>query len=98
MVYNPNYTSTKTYGGRMTDHNFLNLLVSKRGYTQTDSSKLTNYSSQIGMQTNVNFAENRQTCIYNNSKGEKVHMIHAFNDEIDYGTEIVFDLTTNKHI
>ena len=97
MVYNSDYYENKTYGGKVTDHNFLNLLVSKRGYTQRDSSKLADYSSQIGMQTVVDFKNNKQICTYNNSKGEKVHMVNAF-APITYGNDIVFDLTTNKHI
>lgn len=96
MLYNPNYTSSKTYGGYVTKHNFLNLLVSKRGFTQTDSDSLTRQDSQIGLGVRVNFAANEQVCVYNNSRGEKVSMIHAFNDEIDYGTDLVFDLDTKK--
>jgi hypothetical protein len=96
MLYNPKYTSSKTYGGYVTEHNFLNLLVSKRGFTQTDSDSLTRQDSQIGLGVRVNFAANEQVCVYNNSRGEKVSMIHAFNDEIDYGTDLVFDLDTKK--
>ena len=74
----------------------INLLVSKRGFTQTDSGSLTRQDSQIGLGVRVNFAANEQVCVYNNSRGEKVSMIHAFNDEIDYGTDLVFDLDTKK--
>lgn len=97
MVYNQEFTTKKTYGGRVTDHNFLNLLASKRGKTQTDSVPLTNYSSHIGLTTKVDFANNKQTCTYNNSDGEKVSIVNAF-AKINYGTDLVFDLTTNKHI
>ena len=97
MVYNSDFKENKTYGGKVTDHNFLNLLVSKRGYTQTDSVPLTDYSSVIGMKTVVDFANNKQTCTYNNSKGEKVHMVNAF-APITYGEDLVFDLSTNRKI
>lgn len=97
MVYNQEFTSKKTYGGLVTDHNFLNLLVSKRGYTQTDSSSLTNSSSQIGLGIRVDFANQVQKCVYNNSKYERVNIVNAFAD-INYGNELVFSLITNKHI
>ena len=97
MVYNPDYTSSKTYGGKVTDHNFLNILVSKRGPHQTSDTKLTDYSNHIGMQTVVDFKNNKQTCTFNNSNGEKVHIVHAF-AKITYGTDLVFDLTTNTRI
>ena len=98
---NPDYKTgsngkVATYGGKVTDHDFPNILVSKRGYTQTDSAKLTNTKSQIGMGTRVDFVANTQTCVFNNSNGEKVSVVNAF-AVIDYGTEVVFDLTTKKH-
>ena len=102
MEYNPDYYSEsngeiKKYGGLVTDHDFPNILVSKRGYTQTDSAKLTNTKSQIGMGTRVDFVANTQTCVFNNSKGEKVSVVNAF-AKINYGEAVVFDLTTKKHI
>ena len=95
LKYNDLYAKDKTYGGYITDHNFLNLLVSKRGYTQLDDAKLTKMKSQIGLATIVDFANNTQTCIYNNSNGEKVSIVGAFST-IDYGTDLVFDLDSNK--
>lgn len=96
MVYNPDYKANKTYGGLVTDHNFPNILVSKRGYTQTDDASLTNTKSQIGVGITVDFVNKTQKIVYNNSKGEKVHMVNAF-APITYGEEIVFDLETKKH-
>ena len=49
------------------------------------------------MKTVVDFANNKQTCTYNNSKGEKVHMVNAF-APITYGEDLVFDLSTNRKI
>ena len=40
---------SKTYKGYLTDFNFPNLLISKRGYTQTDNADLTKVKSQIGL-------------------------------------------------
>ena len=94
MVYNKDFTSKKTYAGLVTNHNFINILVSKGGYSQTDSS---NKSSHIGMSTIVDFTNNTQTCIFNNSKHEKVNIVHPFAN-INYGNEIVFDLTTHKSV
>ena len=82
---------------RILDHNFLNLLVSKRGYEQYDSDKLTNKKSQIGLATIVDFNKNIQTCIYNNSKLDKVS-IKGHYSEIEYGTDLVFVLDSKKHI
>jgi len=96
MVYNNDFKANKTYGGLVTDYNFPNLLVSKRGYTQTDDSALTNQKSQIGVGITVDFVNKTQKIVYNNSKGEKVHMVNAF-APITYGEEIVFDLETKKH-
>ena len=96
MVYNSKLYENKTYGGKMTEHNFINILVSKRGDTQTDDTKLTNMKSQIGLGIRVDFENNIQTCIYNTSNGEKVNVVAPFS-EIDYGDEIVFDLSTRKH-
>lgn len=97
MKYNPEYTSSKTTKAKVTDHNFLNLLVSKRGHSQTDSMPLTNYSSQIGMQTVVDFNERVQTCTYNDSNGKIISMVNPFAD-INYGEHLRFDLDTHKHI
>ncbi|MBQ9731225.1 MAG: metallophosphoesterase [Bacilli bacterium] len=102
MEYNTDYKKPKangepaTYGGLVTDHNFPNILVSKRGYTQTDDASLTNTKSQIGVGITVDFANKTQKIVFNNSKGEKVHMVNAF-APITYGEEIIFDLETKKH-
>ena len=97
LPYNPEYSSSKPSKYKVTDHNFVNILVSKRGYTQTDDVPLTNMSSQIGLGTKVDFKNNKQTCFYLNSRGEKINTVNPF-APINYGTEMVFDLSTNKHI
>ena len=91
-VWNPNISSSKPYKGKITEHNFINVLVSKRGYTQVDSSKLTNMKSQIGLGIRVDFKNNQQTLVYNTSDGEKVNIESPFNNAKDYGTDIVFKL------
>ena len=91
-VWNPNISSSKPYKGKITEHNFINVLVSKRGYTQVDSGKLTNMKSQIGLGIRVDFKNNQQTLVYNTSDGEKVNIESPFNYAKDYGTDIVFKL------
>jgi predicted phosphodiesterase len=98
MAYNSQYSKSKPIKSLVTDHNFLNILVSKRGHSQTDNMPLTDYSSHIGMQTIVDFKNNKQTCIYNDSDGKKIPVVNAFVEGLDYGTEMVFDLSTGKHI
>ena len=90
------YDTESKFGGGLTDHNFLNVLVSKRGHTQTDSGKLTNMKSQIGLGIRVDFNENIQTLVYNTSDGEKVNILSPFKPVVDYGTDIVFDLDTHR--
>lgn len=97
LEYNDDFSTAKPYKGTVTDHNFLNILVSKRGHEQKDSDKLADFSSQIGMSTRVDFANNIQTCIYNDSRGDKVSIINPFYD-INYGEELVFSLTTKQSI
>lgn len=88
--------SDNKYKGGVTEHNFVNVLVSKRGYTQTDDSKLTNMKSQIGLGIIVDFKKRTQTLVYNNTKGEKVDIVGPFKPETKYGTDIVFDLKTRR--
>ena len=90
------YDSGNKYKGGVTEHNFLNVLVSKRGHTQTDSAKLTNMSSQIGLGIRVVFNKNIQSLVYNTSDGEKVNILSPFKPVVDYGTDIVFDLDTHR--
>jgi hypothetical protein len=85
----------KPYNGYVTDHNFINILVSKRGHTQIDEPGLANYSSQIGMSTRVNFSNQTQTCVFNDSKGNKINIVPPFCD-YDYGNEIIFSLITHQ--
>ena len=91
-VWNPNISSSNPYKGKITEHNFINVLVSKRGYTQVDSGKLTNMKSQIGLGIRVDFKNNQQTLVYNTSDGEKVNIESPFKNAKDYGTDIVFKL------
>jgi hypothetical protein len=53
--------------------------------------------SQIGLGIRVNFKENIQTLVYNTSDGRKVDIVGPFEPETNYGTDIVFDLTTRRH-
>ena len=73
---------------------FPTLLVSKRGYAQTDSVPLKDMKSQIGVSVEVDFTNNTQTCIYNDSNGNKINMLNPF-AYINYGNEIVFPLNSN---
>lgn len=95
LKYNSEYKKDKTYNGYLTDFKFVNLGVSKRGYEQFDSSKLTSMKSQIGVYTSVDFNKNIQTVKFTNSKGEAVKVIN-FYAEINYGDTLVFSLENNK--
>ena len=85
----------RRYSGYMTDHNFINILVSKKGYTQIDEPDLIDYSSQIGMCTKVDFVNRTQTCAFNTSKGDHINVVAQFAD-YNYGKELVFSLDTHK--
>ena len=102
LPYNSSYSSG-TFKGYVTDFNFPNFLISKRGYTQTDDSDLVKVKSQIGLGVSVDFVNQQEVVIYNNSLLEKVNIVNPFKangeengTEIDYGTEIVIDLITKK--
>ena len=102
LPYNSSYSSG-TFKGYVTDFNFPNFLISKRGYTQTDDSDLVKVKSQIGLGVSVDFVNQQEVVIYNNSLLEKVNIVNPFKangeengTEIDYGTEIVVDLITKK--
>lgn len=91
LIYNKKYYENKKYKGYLTDFNFVNILVSKRGKTQTDDSSLTNTKDQIGALIRVDFTENKQTITYNTSSGELVDIVNPFYEK-DYGNTIVFPL------
>ena len=91
MPYNPNYKQG-TNKGQVTDFNFPTFLISKRGYTQNDSNKLTN-KIHIGLTVKVDLNTNTETVIYNHSDGGKVYMVNPFAN-ISYGEEIVINLDT----
>ena len=67
-------SSSKLGRCKMTDHNFLNILVSKRGPSQFKTNPLTDYSNHIGMTTVVDFTNNIQTCVFNDSYGNKINI------------------------
>ena len=97
LTYNKDFVkSGKTTKAYLTDFNFPSFTVSKRGYTQTDDSSLT-LNSQIGLTIKVDFNNKTQTCIFNNSKGEKVNIVNPYFD-VDYKDEIVYSIDTNKCI
>lgn len=97
LTYNKDFVkSGKTTKAYLTDFNFPSFTVSKRGYTQTDDSSLT-LNSQIGLTIKVDFNNKTQTCIFNNSKGEKVNIVNPYFD-VDYKGEIVYSIETNKCI
>ena len=97
LTYNKDFVkSGKTTKAYLTDFNFPSFTVSKRGYTQTDDSSLT-LNSQIGLTIKVDFNNKTQTCIFNNSKGEKVNIANPYYD-VDYKDEIVYSIETNKCI
>lgn len=97
LTYNKDFVkSGKTTKAYLTDFNFPSFTVSKRGYTQTDDSSLT-LNSQIGLTIKVDFNNKTQTCVFNNSKGEKVNIVNPYFD-VDYKDEIVYSIETNKCI
>ena len=97
LTYNKDFVkSGKTTKAYLTDFNFPSFTVSKRGYTQTDDSSLT-LNSQIGLSIIVDFNNKTQTCIFNNSKGDKVNIVNPYFD-VDYKDEIVYSIETNKCI
>lgn len=97
LTYNSEYKPGKTYKGYLTDFDFVNIAVSKRGYEQFDPSTLTKMKSQIGLYTKVDFSNNTQTCKFTDSKGQAVSVINFYAD-INYGDTLVFSLETNKII
>ena len=92
LVYNPNYKDA-TYSGYLTDFNFPTFMVSKQGFTYSDSNKLTNAKSHIGFIVDVDLNNKKELCYYLNSRGEKVEVMNMFYDKY-YGTEITIDLQT----
>ncbi len=93
LKYNQEFKKDKKYKGYLTDFNFPTLMVSKPGFTFSDDTTLTNAKSQIGMFTNVNLTQNKETIYYLNSKGERVEVMNMFYDK-SYGTEFEINLTT----
>lgn len=94
LKYNENYKKG-TFKGYVTEYKFPNLLISKRGFNQTDSNKLTSRKSQIGLKVSVNLDKQEQTCIYLNSKGEKVNVVNPYVD-LDYKDEITISMITKR--
>ena len=92
LHYNPNFKNG-TYNGYLTDFNFPCLMVSKQGFNFSDSTELFNAKSHIGLFTSVDLVNNKETCYYLNSRGEKVKTMNMFYEK-DYGEQIVIDLDT----
>lgn len=94
LSYNPNFKDG-TYKGYLTDFNFPTFMVSKQGFTFSDSTNISKAKSHIGFFVDVNLTSNTALCYYLNSKGEKVEVMNMFYDK-NYGTEISINLNTKK--
>ena len=96
LHFNPEYKKDdKPYKGYLTDFNFPSFMVSKPGFTFKDEPGLSKTKSQIGMVTNVDLANHKESVYYLNSKGEKVGLINMWAEK-HYGTDITIDLNTKK--
>lgn len=96
LKYNINYDKKgKTYKGYLLDFNFPTFLVSKRGLTQLDSSKLAYSKNQIGFNVEIDNLFTKEVVYYNNVNGEKVEVINPFFDK-NYGEKITIDLSTKQ--
>lgn len=79
LIYNSQFKGeNKTYGGYLTEYEFNGFICGRRGITQTDEVGAFNKSQHIGLGTGVDFATNKQTSVYWNSKGEKVSVYNPF--------------------
>lgn len=96
LHYNKDYKNG-TYKGYLTDFNFPTFMVSKQGFTFSDSNSLTNAKSHIGLFVNVDLNNKKELCYYLNSKGEKVEIMNMFYDKA-YGNEITIDLDTKAFL
>lgn len=94
LTYNSNY-KTGTYKGYLTDFNFPSLMISKQGFTFSDSNKLAGAKSHIGLFIDVDLNTKKELCYYLNSRGEKVEVMNMFYEKT-YGTEITIDLETKE--
>ncbi|MCR5742013.1 MAG: metallophosphoesterase [Gammaproteobacteria bacterium] len=94
LSYNSNY-KTGTYKGYLTDFNFPSLMISKQGFTFSDSNKLAGAKSHIGLFIDVDLNTKKELCYYLNSRGEKVEVMNMFYEKT-YGTEITIDLETKE--
>ena len=92
LTYNSAYKDG-TYSGYLTDFNFPSFMISKPGYTFSDEPALSKTKSQIGLYVDVDLVNNTETCIYYNSRGEKVDVMNMYYEK-HYGTEITIDLNT----
>lgn len=92
LKYNSEYKSG-SYKGYLTDFNFPSFMISKPGFTFSDDPGLANAKSQIGLFIDVDIPNNKETCCYINSRGEKVDVMNMWAEK-HYGTEITIDLTT----
>ena len=94
--YNPDYKDKK-YGGYLTDFNFPSFMVSKPGFTFSDSTALTGAKSQVGFYVDADLTTNKEKVHYLNSRGEKVSVMNMFAQK-DYGNEITIDLATKEFL
>ena len=60
-----------------------------------DDTSLSSAKSQIGLVVNADLVNNKETCYYLNSRGEKVDVMNMWAEK-HYGTEITIDLTTKE--
>ena len=82
-----------TYKGYLTDFNFPSFMVSKPGFTYSDSTELSGAKSHIGFYVDADLATGKEVCHYRNSKGEKVKVMNMYAEK-DYGDTITVDLNT----
>ena len=92
LTYNPNYKSG-TYRGYLTDFNFPSFMVSKPGFTFSDSTVLHSAKSHIGFVVEADLVSKTEKCYYLNSNGQRVETMNMFYDK-NYGTEINIDMNT----
>ena len=74
LKYNTAVHKDKTYNGYLTDFNFPCFMVSKQGLDYFDDTTITGAKSHIGMVTDVDLVNEKETVYYLNSKGEKVDL------------------------
>ncbi|MCR5078964.1 MAG: metallophosphoesterase [Bacilli bacterium] len=92
LTYNSEYKKG-TYNGYLTDFNFPSFMISKQGFSMGDATTIFGNGSHIGMYTDVDLDNGKQTICYLNSRGEKIDLLNMFAEK-HYGQEITIDLAT----